>query len=130
MLTGQYSKDLTLVEFFTFFGDSWCGIGFAGAIFTYDIRALGSTLGPWVHYARCTIVSQLVYSMLYELMAWVACCAFKLPSLHLSPFIHFTMTSFINQKTLIMHTLIYSLNILYTLKYLMSYSHALALIVS
>ena len=68
MLTSQYSKDLTLVEFFTFFGDYWCGIGFVGAVFTYGIRALGSTLGPWVHYARHTTVSQIVYFMLYELM--------------------------------------------------------------
>ena len=29
-------------------------------VFTYGIRALCSTLGPWVHYARHKIVTQLV----------------------------------------------------------------------
>ena len=66
-------KTLTLVDFFVIYGDGCCGICFARAVVTYGVRALGSTLGPWVHYARHTNVSQLVSFILYELMRWVAC---------------------------------------------------------
>ena len=48
------------IDFSTFYGDCWHGIGFVGVVFTYGIRALGSTLGPWVHYARHKTISQLV----------------------------------------------------------------------
>ena len=57
----NYSNDLsTFVETFTFYGECRCGIYFAGAIFTYGIKVLGSTLGPRVHYARHKTISQLV----------------------------------------------------------------------
>ena len=69
---------MTLIDFSAIYGDGWCGIGFAGTVLTYGIRALGSILGPWVHYAKHTIVSQQVYFMLYELMRWVACCVSQL----------------------------------------------------
>ena len=69
---------MTLIEFFAFYGDSWCGIGFVRAAITYGIRALGSILGHWVHYARHTILSQQVYFMLYDLMRWVAYCVYPL----------------------------------------------------
>ena len=68
----NFQMNLTLVEHFTLYGDCWCGIHFAAEVFTYGIRALGSTLGPWFHYARHVTISQLVYFMLYELMRWVA----------------------------------------------------------
>ena len=77
MLTGQYSNDIDLCWIFAFYGECWCGIGLVGAVITYGIRALGSTLGPWVDYARHKTVSQHLIYVIW-VMTWVSWCVFQI----------------------------------------------------
>ena len=64
------------MKFLLFNGECWCVICFVGVVITYGIRALGSTLGPWVHYARPKNASQLV-NLCY--LSWWHGCMVCLP---------------------------------------------------